>query len=65
MRLSGAWQNAPMAPKPTPRTFKPAERDEADVRAGLDEAERGEGRVLTHDELARWAETGEWPESLD
>ena len=43
---------------------QPAPQDEADVRAGLDEAERGEGTDLSEDELKRWAETGEWPERL-
>ncbi len=34
------------------------------MRAGLEEAERGEGVSLSPAELARWAETGERPESL-
>ena len=33
--------------------------DEADVRAGLEEAERGEGVRLTPEQLEKWANTGE------
>ena len=43
----------------------PSAEDEADIRAGLAELDRGEGVELTADELTRWAETGEWPERLD
>jgi hypothetical protein len=34
----------------------------ADIEAAREEAERGEGRELTPEELRRWAETGECPE---
>lgn len=43
---------------------RPAPEDEADVRAGIEEAERGEGIDLTPEEIERMAETGEWPERL-
>jgi hypothetical protein len=36
----------------------------ADVRAGLEEAERGETIALTDDELDAWAQTGELPERV-
>jgi hypothetical protein len=36
---------------------------EARLRASLEESERNPGRALTPEELRRWAETGEWPES--
>ena len=52
------------ATKPQLPLVKPAPQDEADVRAGLEEAERGEAVELTKEELERWAETGEWPERL-
>lgn len=39
--------------------------DEADLRASIEEAEKKAGRVLTPDELKRWAETGEWPDGSD
>ncbi len=45
-----------------PPRFQPHSDDLADVRAGLEEAERGEGVALTPEQLKRWAETGEWPE---
>jgi hypothetical protein len=38
---------------------------EADVRAGLDEAERGETVALTAGELDHWADTGELPEHVE
>jgi hypothetical protein len=38
---------------------------EADVRAGIDEAERGETVALTAGELEHWAETGELPEHVE
>ncbi len=47
-----------------PVTFVPHPDDAAEVHAALQEADRGEGTTLTRDELERWAETGEWPESL-
>jgi hypothetical protein len=34
------------------------------VRAGLDEAERGETIVLTDDEADAWTKTGELPERV-
>ena len=52
------------AVKPPPRV-KPAPQDEADVRAGFEEAENEAGRVLTPEELKHWAETGEWPDESD
>lgn len=56
-----------MAPRarPNPELVRPSAEDEADIRAGLAELDRGEGVELTADELRRWAETGEWPERLD
>ena len=53
----------PAVKPPLPRV-KPAPKDEADVRAGFDEAQRGEGVELTKEELERLAEAGEWPERL-
>ncbi|GAC1587509.1 MAG: hypothetical protein NVS3B20_15940 [Polyangiales bacterium] len=35
--------------------------DVEDVRAGSEEAARGEGITLTVEELEHWSETGEWP----
>ena len=43
------------------RHVRPHPEDEADVRAGLAEAERGEGVRLTSDQLEQWATTGELP----
>jgi len=37
---------------------KPTAEDEEHVRAGVDEAERGEAVDLTPEELRHWAETG-------
>ncbi len=56
-----------MAPpsRPTPQVVRLSAEDEADLRAGLAELDRGEGVELTTDELRRLAETGEWPERLD
>jgi hypothetical protein len=56
-----------MAPRtrPDPELVCPSAQDEADIRAGLAELDRGEGVELTADELRHWAETGEWPERLD
>lgn len=34
--------------------------DALDVREGLEEAARGEGILLTREQLERWAATGEW-----
>jgi hypothetical protein len=50
----------PSQPAP-PGRLVPHPRDEADVRAGLEEAERGEGVDLTPEQLQKWAETGELP----
>ena len=44
---------------------KPTAEDEEHVRAGVDEAERGEAVDLTPEERRHWAETGKWPERLD
>jgi hypothetical protein len=56
-----------MAPRTRPnlQLVRPSAEDEADIRAGLAELDRGEGVELTADELQHWAETGEWPERLD
>lgn len=45
--------------------IRPSAEDEADLRAGLAELDRGEGVELTADELRHLEETGEWPERLD
>jgi hypothetical protein len=45
---------------PHPRCL-PHPDDEADVRAGLEEARRGEGVRLTPEQVAQWASTGEFP----
>ncbi|HLK41092.1 MAG TPA: hypothetical protein VKU41_30285 [Polyangiaceae bacterium] len=39
--------------------------DEADIRVGLAELDRGDGVELAADELQHWAETGEWLKRLD
>ena len=44
---------------PPPRAFVPHPDDMDAVRAGAEEAERGEGVELTADQLEKWAETGE------
>jgi len=44
-----------------PPVSVPHPDDETDVRAGLGEAERGEGVRLTPEELEHWAQTGELP----
>jgi len=56
-----------MAPRtrPNPQVVRPSAEDEADIRVGLAELDRGEGVELTVDELRHWAETGEWPARLD
>jgi len=58
------WAMAPRT-RPDPELVRPSAQDEADIRAGLAELDRGEGVELTADELRHWAETGEWPERLD
>ena len=58
------WVMAPRT-RPNPQLVRPSAEDEADIRAGLAELDRGEGVELTADELQHWAETGEWPERLD
>ncbi len=55
---------APRA-RPNPQLVRPSAEDEAEIRAGVAELDRGEGVELTADELRHWAETGEWPERLD
>jgi hypothetical protein len=55
---------APRARPDLPRVH-PSLEDEADIRAGLAELDRGEGRTLTAGEVQRLAETGEWPEWCD
>jgi hypothetical protein len=66
LALHGAISCA-MAPRtrPNPQSVRPSPEDEADIRAGLAELDRGEGVELTPGELRQWAETGEWPERLD
>jgi hypothetical protein len=56
-----------MAPglRPIPQPVRPSPQDEADIREGLAELDRGEGVELRTDELRHWADTGEWPERLD
>jgi hypothetical protein len=56
-----------MAPRTRPQLPRvyPSPEDEADIRAGLAELDRGEGRTLTSEEVQRLAETGEWPEWCD
>jgi hypothetical protein len=55
---------APRTRPDIPRVHLPP-KDEADVRAALERLDRGDGIELTAEELAHWAETGEWPERLD
>jgi hypothetical protein len=55
---------APRTRLDVPRVY-PSPEDEADIRAGLAELDRGEGRTLTAEEVQRLAETGEWPEWCD
>jgi hypothetical protein len=45
------------------RLVRPALEDEVRVREAFAESLRDEGRALTPEELRRWVETGEWPES--
>ena len=33
----------------------------AEIRSSLEETDRGEGIVLTQEQLEHWAATGEWP----
>jgi hypothetical protein len=47
-----------------PVVYVPPPDDIADVRAGFEELERGEGIPISLAELDRMAETGEWPDSL-
>jgi len=56
-----------MAPRarPNPELVSPSADDEAEIRAGLAELDRGEGVELTAAELQHWVETGAWPERLD
>jgi hypothetical protein len=56
-----------MAPRTGPNSqhVRLSAEDEADIRAGLAELDRGDGVELTADELQHWAETGEWPKRLD
>jgi len=59
-----------MGPGNQPKASAPGElrvsrEDEADLRASLEEAANESGRVLTPEELKRWAETGEWPDGSD
>jgi hypothetical protein len=55
---------APRTRPDVPRVY-PSPEDEADIRAGLAELDRGEGRTLSAEEVQRLAETGEWPEWCD
>jgi hypothetical protein len=56
-----------MAPRTRPDILRVhlSPEDEAGIRAGLAELDRGEGRTLTAEEVQRLAETGEWPEWCD
>ena len=58
------WAMAPCT-RPNPQLVRPSAEEEAEIRAGLADLDRGEGVELTADELRHWAETGEWPERLD
>jgi hypothetical protein len=49
----------------TPGALRVSREDEAELRASLEEAANERGRVLTPEELKRWAETGEWPDGSD
>jgi len=52
----------PPLDSPFPRRLcTPHPDDEADVREGLDAAERGEGIQLTPEQLEHWLTTGELP----
>ena len=42
-----------------------ADPNKDELRAALDEADRGESVTLTAEELRGWAETGTWPARLD
>lgn len=55
----------PPRTRPNPPLVRPSAEDEADLRAGLAELDRGGGVELTAGELRHWAETGAWPERLD
>ena len=44
--------------------FRVHPKDEADVRAALDDIETGRTVELTEDELAEWERTGELPSSV-
>lgn len=52
-------------PAPEPRKGKAPPDVAADIEESRAQAERGEGVELTPEQLRHWAETGEWPESLD
>jgi len=47
------------------RNMSASAEDEADIRVGLAELDRGDGVELAADELQHWAETGEWLKRLD
>jgi hypothetical protein len=52
----------PLLETPSPRRLvTPHPDDEADVREGLEQAERGEGIRLTPEQLDHWVTTGELP----
>jgi hypothetical protein len=55
----------PNAPLASPHLVRPAPEDEAGVREAFVESLRDPGRVMTPDELCRFAETGEWPAWCD
>ena len=54
-------------PKPAKgaTVFVPHPDDEADVREGFAELERGEGVTLTREQVERWADAGELPEPVE
>lgn len=59
-----------MGPGNQPKTFPLGElrvsrEDEPELRASLEEAANESGRVVSPEELKRWAETGEWPDGSD
>jgi len=58
-------RSRPQSHQPPSRLVHPSPEDEAEIRAGLAELNRGDGIELTAEELRHWAETGEWPERLD
>ena len=52
---------APELQPTSPVLLRVPPEDEEHVRAGLEEADRGEGVLLTAEEVEHWASTGELP----